>query len=157
VRQHLTAKRLPATPEGIMQTVQDLGCLQLDPISVVARSHTVVLWNRVGIYDPAHLDKLLWQDRVFFEYSAQETSIVLTEEYPIFSGMMRGFANGNSVWDGRIQEFLTENDKLRRAMLDTLKANGPTLSREFEDQSKQPWGSGGWHSGRNVSRMLEFM
>src|ERR1051326_6977588 len=90
VRQHLTGKRLPASPEGIMQTVQDLGCLQLDPISVVARSHTIVLWNRIGIYDPAHLDKLLWQDRVLFEYWAHEASIVLTEEYPIFSGMMRG-------------------------------------------------------------------
>src|SRR5579871_788666 len=80
MRQHLTAQRLPATPEGILQTVQDLGCLQLDPISVVARTHTLVLWNRIGIYDPAHLDKLLWQDRALFEYWAHEASIVLTED-----------------------------------------------------------------------------
>src|SRR6266851_7196999 len=99
LRQHLTAQRLPATPEGILQTVQELGCLQLDPISVVARSHTLVLWNRIGKYDPAHLDTLLWKDRALFEYWAHQASIVLTEEYPIFSSMIRTFGHGKSVWD----------------------------------------------------------
>jgi uncharacterized protein YcaQ len=156
-RQHLTADRLPATPEGILHAVQDLGCVQLDPISVVARSHTLVLWNRLGKYDPAHLDQLLWKDRVLFEYWAHQASIVLTEEYPIFSGMMRNFGNGKSVWDVRIQAFLKENVSLRQYMLDSMKANGPMLSRQFEDQSKYSWASQGWTAGRNVSRMLDFM
>ena len=39
-RQRLSGDPAPATPAGIMEVVRDLGCLQLDPISAVARSHT---------------------------------------------------------------------------------------------------------------------
>ena len=157
VRQHLADNRLPPTPEGILQTVQDLGCLQLDPISAVARSHTLVLRSRVGKYDPANLDQLLWQDRSLFEYWAHAASIVLTDDYPIHSGMMRSFSTGGTgAWDGRVHTFMRENAALRQHVLDALK-NGPTLSRQFEDLSERGWQSSGWTGGRNVGRMLDFL
>ncbi len=62
--------------------VRDLGCLQLDPISAVARSHQLVVRSRVGSYDLAVLDQLLWTDRSLFEYWAHMASIVLTETIP---------------------------------------------------------------------------
>jgi uncharacterized protein YcaQ len=46
-----------------MGVATDLGSLQLDPISVVARSHQLVLWSRLGRYDVADLDALLWRER----------------------------------------------------------------------------------------------
>jgi hypothetical protein len=48
-RQRLTGP-VPAAagPEEIMSVAADLGSLQLDPISVVARSHLLVLWSRLG-------------------------------------------------------------------------------------------------------------
>jgi hypothetical protein len=59
-RQRLTAPLPPAAgPEGIMSVAADLGSLQLDPISVVARSHLLVLWSRLGRYDPAAVEDLL--------------------------------------------------------------------------------------------------
>ena len=42
-------------PEAIMGVATDLASLQLDPISVVARSHQLVLWSRLGRYDRADL------------------------------------------------------------------------------------------------------
>jgi hypothetical protein len=156
VRQHLADNCSPATPEGILQTVQDLGCLQLDPISVVARSHTLVLRSRVGSFDHADLDRLLWEDRSLFEYWAHAASIVLTEDYPIHNAMMRNFSNGTSVWDGRVHAFMRENAALRQHILDALK-NGPMLSRQFEDLSERGWQSSGWTGGRNVGRMLDFL
>lgn len=157
-RQHLADNRLPPTPEGILQTVQDLGCLQLDPISAVARSHTLVLHSRVGKFDYAAVDQLLWQDRSLFEYWAHAASIVLTEDYPIHSGMMRSFSEGGTgAWDGRVHAFMRENAVLRQHILDSLKANGPMLSRQFEDLSERSWESSGWTGGRNVGRMIDFL
>src|SRR5439155_10823107 len=63
----------------ILGLVRDLGCVQLDPISAVARSHLLVLWSRVGAYDMGELDRLLWEERSLFEYWAHAASIVLTE------------------------------------------------------------------------------
>ncbi len=89
-RQRLAGPRPAADSGGILETVRDLGCLQLDPISTVARSHLLVLWSRLGRYDPADLNTLLWKDRSLFEYWAHCASIVLTEEYPVHSLSMRG-------------------------------------------------------------------
>jgi hypothetical protein len=36
-----------------MATASDLAGLQLDPISVVAPNHLLVLWSRLGRFDPA--------------------------------------------------------------------------------------------------------
>lgn len=52
---------------GILDVVRDLGCLQLDPIRVVERSHLLVLWSRLGRLDPMALDALLWEERQLFE------------------------------------------------------------------------------------------
>jgi uncharacterized protein YcaQ len=43
-----------------MATAFDLAGLQLDPISVVAPSHLLVLWSRLGRFDPADLEGLRW-------------------------------------------------------------------------------------------------
>ena len=51
---------------AMLDTVRDIGCLQLDPISVVARSHLLVLWSGLGAYDPDTLETLLWKDRSLF-------------------------------------------------------------------------------------------
>src|SRR5437588_5777586 len=62
-RQRLAGPRPQPEAAGIMDILSDIGCLQLDPISAVARSHLLVLWSRLGPYDLAHLDNLLWQER----------------------------------------------------------------------------------------------
>ncbi len=47
-RQRLAGPRPPADAAGIYEVARDLGCLQLDPISTVARSHLLVLHSRLG-------------------------------------------------------------------------------------------------------------
>ena len=70
VAQGLAGPRPRPDTEGIMDVIGRLGCLQLDPINIVARSHLLVLWSRLGSYDRGLLDFLLWQERRLFEYWA---------------------------------------------------------------------------------------
>ena len=66
--QRLAGPRPEVTADTLLDLIRDLGCLQLDPLNVVARSHLLVLWSRLGDYNPALLDLLLWQEHRLFEY-----------------------------------------------------------------------------------------
>ena len=46
------------TPKAICQTVEQVGCVQIDTLHVVRRSQYLVLWSRLGNYDPADFDAL---------------------------------------------------------------------------------------------------
>jgi uncharacterized protein len=149
-RQHLDAVERPA----LFDVVRDLGCLQLDPISAVQRSHLLVLWSRMGDYDPNQVDKLVYQDRVLFEYWAHEASIVLTEDYPIHRWRMRGYPFGGN-WGDSIRNWMsTEGAPLRAAMLARFRDEGPLPARAFEDKTDRQFRSSGWTSPRDVSQML---
>src|SRR5712691_5262376 len=90
-KQRLAGPRPAPGPDGLLEIARDLGCIQLDPISAVARSHRLVWRSRAGNYDKAHLDQLLWHDRHLFEYWAHCASLVLTEDYPLHHLMMRSY------------------------------------------------------------------
>jgi uncharacterized protein YcaQ len=151
-RQRLTGPPVAADPEAIMSVVTDLGGLQIDPISVVARSHLLVLWSRLGGYDPADLEALLWRERRLFEYWTHAAAIVCTHDYPIHSLLMRRHPRHQQVRD-----WLAANQTLRRSILRQLRANGPLPTRALEDRAEVAWQSSGWTGGRNVDRMLDLL
>ena len=153
-RQHLAGPRVAPTAAGIMRLVRDLRYVQLDPTSAVARSHLLVFWSRLGLYNPAMLDRLLWKERRLAEYSA---FIVPAEDYSIYRPRMRKFAAGNSQWRRRVRTWMAQNAGLRRHVITALRRKGPLASDEFEDRAVSSWESTGWTAGRNVNRMLEFL
>ena len=147
------------TPDrtGILETIRRLGCVQIDPINTVTRSHKLVLWSRLGVYDPAELEYLLWEERSLFEYWAHAASIVLTENYPIHQAQMQSFLSGQSAWMKRVQTWMEENESFIEYIFAELDRRGPLSSREIEDKSVTSWQSGGWTNNRNVSTMLGFL
>jgi uncharacterized protein YcaQ len=152
--QLLAGPRAPATAEGILGVVRQLGRLQLDPTSIVARSHLLVLWSRLGAYDPAELDTLLWDRRDLFEYRA---FIVPTDDYPFFRARMRAFPAGDSKRSRDVREWMRTNAGLRRSILAQLSRRGPLRLRDFTDNSAVGWRSSGWNDERNVGQMLDFL
>lgn len=156
-RQRLAGPRPAAGRDGVLEVARDLRALQLDPISVVARSHTLVLWSRLGAYDPADLDALLYRDRHLFEYWAHCASLVLTEDYPIHRLLMRERLTGESAWEARSREWLAANAALVNHVRDRLRAEGPLQLNAFEDRAVQSWESTGWTSGRNVARVIDHL
>ena len=151
-RQRLTGPPVAADPEAIMSVVTDLGGLQIDPTSVVARSHLLVLWSRLGGYDPADLEALLWRERRLFEYWTHAAAIVCTHDYPIHSLLMRRHPRHQ-----QLRDWLAANQTLRRSILRQLRANGPLPTRALEDRAEVAWQSSGWTGGRNVDRMLDLL
>ena len=64
------AQLLDGSATTILDTVRRLGFLQIDPISTVAPPQQLVLWSRLGPYDVAELDRLLWEEKKLFEWNA---------------------------------------------------------------------------------------
>ena len=57
------AQLLDGSATNVLDTVRQLGYLQIDPISTVAPPQQLVLWSRLGLYDAAELDRLLWKEK----------------------------------------------------------------------------------------------
>lgn len=53
---------------GTLAAIRELGSVQMDPLTIVARSHDLVLWSRVIDYRPEDLHDLLYLDRALFDY-----------------------------------------------------------------------------------------
>jgi uncharacterized protein YcaQ len=80
------AQLLDGSATTIVDTVRRLGFLQIDPISTVAPPQQLVLWSRLGPYDTATLDRLLWDERKLFEWNAYIWPI---ESLPFVRARMR--------------------------------------------------------------------
>ncbi|MFZ1753330.1 MAG: crosslink repair DNA glycosylase YcaQ family protein [Caldilineaceae bacterium] len=155
--QRLAGPLPPATAEGVMDIFRALNCIQIDPIRAVERTQLLVLWSRLGAFDPALLDRLQQEDRTIFEAWAHCASYVLTEDYPLFAHHMTDERTGGGVWGERVRTWMEANASLRQHILERLDADGPLATSEFEDIAAVPWESTGWNAGRNVTRMLDFL
>lgn len=151
--------RSPPLPDAheMLAVFRQLGCVQIDPINVVARSPLLVLWSRLGNFDPHLLDELMWDERLLFEYWAHAASIVLVEDFPIHQQQMVNFSRGDNAWAQRVRIWMEINEPFRQYILNEVQQRGPLFAREIEDHSVEPWQSSGWTNTRNVSTMLGLM
>jgi uncharacterized protein len=157
-KQHLAGK-LPqkATPAAILAVVRDLPYVQWDPVSIVAPSHVISLWNRVGDFRLSDLDRLLWREKKLFLHWTPMASIVLTEDYPLYSSLMRRYPESlTSAWANHraaAERFLAGHAGLRKRILDLLR-QGPLLLSQFEEHVRTKRNDGDWASGSDVEEML---
>ena len=147
------AQLLDGSAATVLDTVRRLGFLQLDPISTVATPQHLVLWSRLGSYDVAELERLLWVEKKLYEWNA---FIWPEDALPYLQARMRR-RRGKYAWERRADEFLAKNGRYKRHVLRELERNGPMLSRELEDHSVRTFESGGWWGNRNVAVMLEIL
>jgi uncharacterized protein len=143
-------------PRSILEVVDGLGSVQMDPTRRVARTEHLVLWSRLGRrFHVAELERLLWRDRSLFEYRA---FILPTSQYPVHRQTMRRYPSGSGGRRQYVRRYLRENQAFRRYVLARLRADGPLPTRAFEDRSAVGWRTGGWNDdGRNTSMMLEVL
>jgi uncharacterized protein YcaQ len=143
------AQLLDGNATDVLSTVRHLGFLQLDPISVVAPPQHLVLWSRLGDrYDPAELDRLLWEQRALVEWNA---FLWPAEDLPLLRARMK---RTDRPLDKRLIAFLKENAAFRRYVLRELERRGPLLSREIEDHKASRREAHRWWGERKMGLML---
>jgi uncharacterized protein YcaQ len=151
------AQLLDGSARTVLDTVRQLGFLQIDPISTVAPPQELVLWSRLGPHDPTELDRLLWEERKLVEWHAYIWPI---EDLPLLRARMRRRKHGRNLhyeWERRGAEFLKENASFRRYVLRELDQRGPLLGRELEDRSARQREKHPWWGARDVGIMLELL
>ena len=157
--QRLAGPRPGRGRDDLLGLVRQLGCLQLDPISVVARSHLLVVWSRVGRYDRDLLRQLQEEDRDLFEYWAHAASLVPTSDLPIHRWTMERMraATTTRMTHRRVQEWLVDHANTTRGLLAALEQHGPLQTKDLREFAIVPWTGGGWSNDRNVALVLEVL
>jgi hypothetical protein len=118
----------------------------------VAPPQQLVLWSRLGAYDTAELDRLLWRDRKLFEWDA---FIYPIESLPLIRARIRRERRSTLYQHERWRKnFLKEHAAFRRYILRELERRGPLLGRELEDRTGRGKLGHRWWGNRQVGLML---
>jgi uncharacterized protein len=137
-------------PTGLLEVVQQLTFVQIDPTAAIAPSADLVAWSRLGsAYDPAQLKQAVEEDRTLFELDAMVRPMSDLGLY------LAGATDFPSYEESR--NWFRDNDSFRRDILKLLRKSGPVASRDIPDTCVVPWASSGWTNNRNVTQMLEFL
>ena len=153
----MRAQLLDGSARNVLDTIQHLGFLQLDPISTVAPPQHLVLWSRLGPFDTGELDRLLWKERKLFEYDA---FVYPVEDLPLQRARMarrRRLGFNKRKRDLWAREFLNENARLRRYILREVERNGPLLSRDLKEDVSGDADRHAWWGRGPLRLMLDML
>lgn len=139
------------TKADILATIRAIGCVQLDTISVISRSHETVLWSRLGPYDPALITELYDPDHAITEFWAHAAAILPIELLPLFRGYMEK-RRAEDAW--RLQpESIEAIARLRAVMRD----QGPVSSLDFEAPDEATTHEWDWYGKKPERMALGYM
>ena len=136
----------PAEKGDVLGAIRGMGLLQIDSISVVARSPYLVLWSRLGPYEPRWLDELLAEGRLF-EGWAHAACFVPIEDYGLYRRFMLEGGEKSRAW------FSAHPEEVRR-VLERIRQGGPVRSAEF---ARTDGKAGGWWEWKPEKRALEHL
>ncbi|MFE9634729.1 winged helix-turn-helix domain-containing protein [Streptomyces sp. NPDC006463] len=111
---------------GVRGVLRHLGAVQLDTISVLARSHELIPYARLGAVGRSTVEQAYWSDRHAFEYWSHAACILPIEEWPHFAFRRRANRARGHRW-----HILQDKQHSTRAVLDRLRADGPLTSTEL--------------------------
>jgi len=121
----LTPARKGTALQATHDAIRQLGYVQIDTISVVARAHLHTLWNRNPRFRPKLLDRLV-ADRKVFEYWSHAAAYLPIEDYRYCLLRMHTERTHRGHWHEK-------DPTLMKAVLSRIEREGPLMARDFED------------------------
>lgn len=128
-RMALRAQGLLGAPDrraGVRGVLSRLGAVQLDTISVLARSHELVPYARLGAVGRQRVEDAYWTGGHSFEYWSHAACILPIEEWPHFAFRRRARRAKGHRWHR-----LEDRDASCALVRDRLKADGPLTTTEL--------------------------
>ncbi|MET9221581.1 crosslink repair DNA glycosylase YcaQ family protein [Streptomyces sp. NPDC003300] len=125
----------PDRRAGTRGVLRSLGAVQLDTISVLARSHELIPYARLGAVGREEVEEAYWSGDHAFEYWSHAACILPIEEWPHFAFRRRARRARGHRW-----HVLEDAERSCAAVLDQLKAEGPLNSTQLGGaKNGGPW------------------
>jgi uncharacterized protein YcaQ len=138
-----------ATKDAVRVIIRQMHALQIDTIHVIARSPYLVLWSRLGDYEPRWLDELL-AERALFEYWSHAACFLPIEDYPLYRPRMLERSGDG----GHARQWLNDHAAVAEVVLDCVRANGGVRSSDFERTDGE---KGSWWNWKEEKIALEYL
>jgi uncharacterized protein YcaQ len=143
------------TAEDLYKMVDRIGCVQIDTLQMVHRSHYLVLWSRLGRYNPADFDRLIYDpaERRLFEGWLHVASIIPLKDFRYQLPFMRRLRESPN---DRNLRWLSdpENAGLLQLARERIRQEGGLRAADFEyDGPKR----GSWWDWKPAKYALELL
>ena len=135
----LTAPRRRAKKADVLAAIRSMNVLQIDTINIVARSPYLVLWSRLGAYEPHWLDELL-SEGALFEYWSHAACFLPIEDYPLYRRQMLHLEAAGSE---RSAMRLADDPVAHIELVEHIREHGPVRATDFEHADGRK-GNGWW-------------
>ena len=132
--QGLLGSRPATNPAGMLRRLR---AVQLDTISVLARSHQLVAYARLGPVEAQKVDSAYWAGPPFgaFEYWAHAACILPMEDWPFYDFQRQARRERGHRWHR-----LDNADQACKIILDRLRSDGPLTANELGGAKRGgPW------------------
>jgi len=139
------------TRRHVRALAERLGAIQIDSVNVVARSHYLPPFARLGAYRHATLEDCAWGKRPdLFEYWGHAASLMPVAMQPLFRWRMAQ-AEHRSIWGTRAID--KEFRAYAEGILKTIETRGPVTGGDFAEDRKAP----GWWNWSKGKQALEWL
>jgi uncharacterized protein YcaQ len=152
--QGLSRPRRHAEPGGrqLRRLADELGVIQIDSVNVLARTHYLPGFSRLGAYPREALEREAWGKKPsLFEYWGHECSLLPIASQPLFRWRMDR-ARAGDTWTG-LAHFARERRDYIDAVLARIEREGPLTGGDFAEGPRQA----GWWEWSHGKRALEWL
>ena len=119
-----------------------MATLQIDSVNVFARSHYMPLFSRVGAYDTAALDRLLFSGRPpYVEYWAHVAAFIPAADWALFDFRMRAMRAkyGGTTPGGWYDAHRDTVDWVRAELAERGPLRPAQIERDAQKRTRGPW------------------